>query len=335
MGVSVATLTWLDYSRSVDALDRTIAHEMQVCSYDLSCPEYRFDFVDLNTSTLNRLARTARGDLYTDFSIPDSKRYALRIRLPKPGYEARIETIAREALGRFALALLAVALLALLFSWYALRPLRRAFSMMEEFVRDILHDFNTPLSTIRLNLAMLRRRDDAPELERIEKGVQTIVDLQQNLHDYLEQVASNARRIDLARFVKERADLIKSAYPSVRFDIDLPPVTLMADPKALARILDNLLDNAAKHTRQSRITIRYEIDADKLTIEDDGPGIRKPSRVFRRHYKEGEKGSGLGMHIVKKLCDAMGIGIGVDSRPGEGTRITLEFGALRSERSGR
>ena len=52
--------------------------------------------------------------------------------------------------------MLAIALLSLLFSFYALYPLRKALKLTEEFSRDILHDLNTPLSSLRLNISRLK-----------------------------------------------------------------------------------------------------------------------------------------------------------------------------------
>jgi len=337
MGVMVAALFWLDYSRSVFALERTIHNEMEICSYDLNCSGFHFDFVPLDAERLNRLEKSGDGSLYSDFSIPGSNEYALRIELPEDLYEKRLDALKRESLRRFAAAFAAVLLLALLFSWYTLSPLRNALKMTEEFVRDILHDFNTPLSTIRLNIAMLKRdAGDRKEISRIEKGVQTILDLQQNLRDYLEQVSSNARRIDLSSFVSSRIEPIGGAHPEIAFKTDIPPVTVVVDPKIFARILDNLLSNAARYNKKGgAVTVRFLRESSTLLIEDSGRGIERPERVFERFYKESEGGQGIGMHIVKKLCDSIGVGVSVESEPGRGTRIALDISAIVSETASR
>lgn len=337
MGVMVAALFYMDFARSVLALEKTIHARMEICSYDLNCDEFAFDFVPLNAERLNKLVKSNDGALYSDFSVPGSNDYAMRIKLPKEAYEKRLTRLQKESLGRFASALFAVILLSLLFAWYSLRPLRNALRMTEEFVRDILHDFNTPLSTIRLNVAMLKRRwQDSTEIGRIEKGVQTILDLQQNLRDYLEQVSSNAKRLDLSKFVASRVEMVRGNSPGIRFDLQVDAATVVVDPKLFARILDNILSNAAKYNSDKGVvSVRYESDGKKLVVEDSGWGIQRPEKVFERYYKERETGHGIGMHIVKKLCDSIDVDIEVESEPEKGTRITLDLRPILSETTAR
>ena len=65
-----------------------------------------------------------------------------------------------------------------------------------------------------------------------------------------------------------------------------------------------------------------------LLIKDSGRGIDNVKKVFERYYKESERGLGIGMHIVKKLCDALGIGIRIESEPGKGTIVALDLGKV-------
>jgi signal transduction histidine kinase len=333
MGALLAALFKLDDERSLTRLDQTIFHEMERCSYDLNCTHYTIDFAPLDDAKLRKLVHDPDGGLHADFPIPDATRYALRIALAPERYEARVDAIHADTLRRLALALSTAFLLSLLFAWYALRPLRQALRLTEEFVRDVLHDFRTPLSTIRLNAAMLAKSVGArPEIDRIEKGVERILHLQSDLREYLDQVASSAQRIDLASFVRARLEPLIAEHPELAFDLDVSPATLIVDPKPFGRILDNLLNNAVQHNEPGgQVAIRFEPPI--LVIENTGPGIRHPEKVFKRFYKEGRKaGHGLGMHIVKKLCDMLRLKISVESGPGRLTRVTLDLTPLLSER---
>jgi len=71
------------------------------------------------------------------------------------------------------------------------------------------------------------------------------------------------------------------------------------------------------------IFIRFE--GENLIIEDTGKGIKNPKKVFERFYKEQERGIGIGLHIVKKLCDELGIAISLTSKVGEGSRFILNL----------
>ncbi|RLA74273.1 MAG: sensor histidine kinase, partial [Epsilonproteobacteria bacterium] len=68
-----------------------------------------------------------------------------------------------------------------------------------------------------------------------------------------------------------------------------------------------------------------KIENNILYIEDTGKGIKNPSKVFERFYKEQERGIGIGLHIVKKLCEELDVKIGVKSILNEGTSFSLNL----------
>jgi len=72
----------------------------------------------------------------------------------------------------------------------------------------------------------------------------------------------------------------------------------------------------------------YEQKNKTLNIIDSGKGIQNPKRIFERFYKEQERGIGIGLHIVKKLCDELDVKISVDSKLGSGTAFSLDLSKL-------
>jgi signal transduction histidine kinase len=99
---------------------------------------------------------------------------------------------------------------------------------------------------------------------------------------------------------------------------------LTCNKDAFIRILDNLLTNAAKYNKKNgSVFVTYKENV--LEIEDTGIGIKNPDKVFQRFYKEHERGIGIGLHIVKKLCDELGIRIGLTSEVGTGTSFFLKL----------
>jgi len=90
------------------------------------------------------------------------------------------------------------------------------------------------------------------------------------------------------------------------------------------RILDNLLINAAKYNKENG-DVQIQIKATTLSISDTGKGIKNANKIFDRFYKEHERGLGIGLHIVKKLCDELNIKIKVSSQVDKGTSFALTF----------
>nr|WP_228135529.1 ATP-binding protein [Halarcobacter anaerophilus] len=99
---------------------------------------------------------------------------------------------------------------------------------------------------------------------------------------------------------------------------------MQSNKNALERIFDNLLTNACKYNKKKG-EVRIFAKDNKVFIEDTGVGIKSVNRVFERYYKENDRGLGIGMNIVKKLCESLNIEIKIKSKVGEGTKVELAF----------
>ena len=264
-------------------------------------------------------------DYYAIFPIAGSKKYSLKITYPASSFEAQIQNIRRKILLQFLLYSLLLSFITLFISFYSLHPIKKALHINEEFIKDILHDINTPLSSIIFNLAMLENKYHSKQIERINRAVKTIIALQDNLKTFLKSVQTKKiEPIQLNHIIKESIENTKSLYPDVQISLqEKASLTLQADAKLLQRVFDNLLSNAAKYNSKQDKRIVVTIEHNHITIQDNGDGIENPKRVFDRYYKERERGIGIGLHIVKKICDELGIKIAVKSQKNRGTTFIL------------
>ncbi len=321
----LAALFYSMWLREKSHYDQVLFSQMRLCSFELKCPQFTISFDPFDKKRLYTLLRDDRA-VYADFPIPGSQKFALKIAYPLSRYQTDLDSRAKKLVWMFVAVEGIAALLAVLFSLYALWPLRKALKLTEEFVKDILHDFNTPISIIRLNVGMLKQQcPQSRKIERIEKGIETIVRLQSNLRRYLGGHTLQNETIALDRLVKERAATIFKDQEDIRLVMDLAPVKISANRDAVIRIVDNLLSNALRYNRKGG-EVRIVLDEKgRLQIADTGVGIRRPERIFERFYKEHDRGLGIGLHIVKKLCDEMDVTISVESRLGEGSRFILDF----------
>ena len=162
------------------------------------------------------------------------------------------------------------------------------------------------------------------QINRIENSVQNILNLQSNLRAYLNSHAAQKEEFLLEPFINERVELISSNYKNISFIVKETDLNLYTNKAAFTRIVDNLLSNAAKYNKMNGKVIIYSTK-DKLFIEDTGKGIKNPKRVFDRFYKEQDRGIGIGLHIVKKLCEELDISISLESEIGTGTTFKLNI----------
>jgi signal transduction histidine kinase len=113
-------------------------------------------------------------------------------------------------------------------------------------------------------------------------------------------------------------------FSDINFSLDIKKVELKVNPEAFVRIVDNLLSNAGKYNVEGG-TVKLTFIDKYLIIEDSGIGIKNPNKVFNRFYRETSRGMGIGLHVVKKLCDALNIGIKVESQLKKGTKFSLNL----------
>lgn len=324
-----ALVIYYEYTKKRLAIELSVFNEMKLCSFDLKCTQFTFDFVPLQTNTLYELQQDSKG-LYALFSIPGSDKYALKLHYAQQQYEALLHDTKKSMLQTYLFTLAILALLSTLFSFYSLYPLRKALRLTQEFSRDILHDLNTPLASLRLNVSRLQLpQSETKKLQRIEQSIQTIISLGDNLRSYLEGHVLQSTHLELHALLQERISIIQRLYPHISFTLSPETLKITVNPDAITRIIDNLLSNAAKYNNEhGSVTVTIDAKTAQLSLQDTGKGIANPDKIFDRFYKEHERGLGIGLHIVKKLCDELAIAICVQSTLGEGSLFTLDLNAL-------
>lgn len=323
---------YAEHTKLSHDLKESIYDEMMICSYDLNCSDYGFDFVELKDAELYRLQESSK-ELYSLFHIPKNDTYALKISLSRETYEKRESVMINQLFWYAVGAFFIIFLISIFFSLYALYPLRKALNLTQEFSRDILHDLNTPLSAIRLNINMMTPSPkDNKKIERINNSLETIISLGNNLRSYLEEHEYQIQQIDVKAVIEELIALNSKLYPSLEYKVKGQSFHVNTNLDAIKRIFDNLLSNASKYNKENGEII-VEINALNTTvkIQDTGKGIIQPQKIFERFYKEQERGVGIGMHIVKKLCDEMKIKIELQSVISQGTTIILDFQSLTQD----
>jgi len=321
------TIFYLNFQKEQQTLDEQIFSAMRICSFNLECKEYKIDFVPKRDHELYKLYKDS-DSLSAYFTIPGSMKNYLRIYLEKKKYEEMLQKIEHTLLLEFIFFLLITALFSFFFALYTLKPLRDALRVTEEFIKDILHDFNTPLSTLRLNIAMLAKESHKnKKIQRIQNAVENILNLQSNLRSYLHSHSTQKEEFNLYTLLKERVEAIENNYKYVQYKVDFLECQLYTNRDAFVRIIDNLLSNAGKYNKKDGEVLLY-LENSTLYIKDTGKGIKNPKRVFERFYKEQDRGIGIGLHIVKKLCDELEIGIELYSEVGKGTTFRLNLEKL-------
>jgi len=324
MASLISTIYYINFSKEIQSLDQRLFNEMRLCSFDLKCTKYKIDFVLKKEQEFYKLYKDENG-LAGYFPIQSASLNILKIYYPKESYRYDENEIFKDSIIDLSISMFIVLVLAIVFALYTLYPLRNALHLTQEFVKDILHDFNTPLSTLRLNVSMLERElGENKKLNRISKSVQNILDLQDNLRRYLANTPLQKEEFELQELITQRVEMFSNTYEHLNFEMNISKQTLISNKDAFTRIVDNILSNAVKYNKKNGyIKVYSETNPSRLCIEDSGKGMLHPEKIFDRFYKEQERGIGIGLHIVKKLADELNIKIEVQTQLEIGTVVTL------------
>jgi signal transduction histidine kinase len=219
-------------------------------------------------------------------------------------------------------------------------------SVASRKLREPLHSLRLALYTVaegRVGELNDQQRDTLTSArENAEQLDEIMIDLLE-----LAEIESGARQpsleplrpIDVARTAIERhRSWAESKHITLENNVwpDLPRIT--ADKRAVERILDNLLSNAVRHTdRDGHVTVSAEARGNRVvfSVRDTGEGIPKehlPTIFGRFVHVEGSSGggTGLGLALVKRLVEAQGGQVSVESRKGEGSTFSFTLPAAGS-----
>lgn len=225
---------------------------------------------------------------------------------------------------------------------------RRLENIRREFVANVSHELRTPVTSIRsaaetLLAAIEKQPAMAPRfIDIIDRNASRLHELVEDLLD-LSRIESRQFRLSLESiqpdsFLRQVVELFAERAERRRVNLawDVAPDAglVLADRRALERVLTNLIDNAVKYAGEGKtVTLSAERRGDRiaLLVQDDGPGIesRHLQRLFERFYRvdAGRSrdlgGTGLGLSIVKHLVDSMGGSVRVESTVGVGTTFTV------------
>jgi two-component system sensor histidine kinase HydH len=206
----------------------------------------------------------------------------------------------------------------------------------------IAHEIRNPLSTLRMNLQLLREDWENPITEREQKGLKRIDVLLREtgrletvVSDFVRFAAGHAirkERTNLNALTGELLDFLSPQAERARirlvreFARDLPPVDV--DPNLLRQAILNLLVNAQQVLPSGgEIRIRTAENGQyvKLAVTDNGPGIPAEHRekVFNLYFSTKPGGTGLGLPMVKKIVEEHEGKIEVETELNRGTTFTI------------
>ncbi len=216
------------------------------------------------------------------------------------------------------------------------KPFRQVNTRLDNFIKDSMHEINTPLAIIYANIDLFREKyGQSVYLSRIRSAAKTLSMIYNDM-DYMikrERLSYPDMTICFDTFLLQRIEYFSeiAAMKHITFTTDVTPnIMIRFNDTQLSRLIDNNLSNAIKYSHEEstiHVMLKRENDRSVLSIEDHGIGIDKPEAIFERFYREDEAkgGFGIGLAIVKSICDERHVDVHVTSVITEGTTFRYTF----------
>ncbi len=242
--------------------------------------------------------------------------------------------------------LMIISLLVFLSSFFIIqhstKPYKKFNIYLEDFIKDAMHEMKTPIGVILLNLDGLSSIYGKNKMiKRAKSALKNMIVVYEDLEFFVRKnvIEHPKININLSKFCEERVeffmDLLNSKEIQIIQDIQ-EELYINFSQLELSRIIDNTISNAIKYSKNAT-SIYFSLKKDNqniaLEIRDEGKGIKDISRIFERYYR-GDKisgGFGIGLNIVKKICDKNSVKVEVKSEPKKGSSFVFIFKGLLYE----
>lgn len=195
----------------------------------------------------------------------------------------------------------------------------------KQFIRYAIHETHTPLSVIMANIELFTMNEGRNRyLAKIEAAVKNIFSIYDDL-SYLvkkDQVEYPKKGIDLGEYVEKRLEFFDEVaqFSHLTFIYEKPefPTWILFNETKLQRVIDNNITNAIKYTSGGEkilVGVESDIEESRFWIQSRSQKIEDSEKIFDAYYRERKKtdGFGLGLSLVKSICDEEGVKIRIES----------------------
>jgi signal transduction histidine kinase len=231
---------------------------------------------------------------------------------------------------------------------------RRLDRLQEDFIATVSHELLTPLGFIKGYATTLLREDTTWDDETRSEFLTIIDEEADRLHELIENLMDSSRLqagtlrmgfqpVRMDTFLRDMVARAQAQDENLRIylDVHVSGLQLLADPTRLAQVFDNLLSNAIKYAPGAPIKVALHRQGKRayILVADEGPGISPEhlKNLFKRFYRvptgnTSVRGTGLGLFISRRIVQAHGGEIKVESEVGNGTKFHIYLPIERANR---
>lgn len=216
------------------------------------------------------------------------------------------------------------------------QPFKTLNEQLDNFIKDSIHEINTPLAIINVNIDLYNRKHEQNKyFQRIKAATKVL----SNIYDDMDYLIKHNRlehldeKINLSTFINERieyfSDVARMKEIAITKELD-ENIVINMNQRKLRKIIDNNISNAIKYSFENKgIDIKLKLVDGKcvFSVRDSGIGIKDVDKILKRYYREDKNkgGFGIGLNIVKSIIDEYGIKLDIRSELKKGSSFIYTF----------
>lgn len=209
--------------------------------------------------------------------------------------------------------------------------IKRQMSERTQMLAGVSHDLRTPLTRMKLALAMAEKTDDSIAF------LEDISEMEKMLEGYLSFARGDGEEesvnVDMASLISSIVGKFKASGNKIKCTLNETSIPFVGREQALKRMITNIISNACRYGKNIEVTLEENNNRLEITIDDDGPGIPEDKRedVFKAFYRLEESrnketgGVGLGLAITKDIVRSHGGTIRLSDSPLGGLRVEIKL----------
>lgn len=327
--------------QKISELDSIIRSKMEIHNIDL---DYTFEITDSIFAKENTKLFSAKCYLQSLNGLLEKDNIKIRLQFPD-----RNQFLLAQIRGAFLLAFFSVifVMVSFLLTFRMFRKERQMAQHTSDFINNMVHEFQTPLSNIRFASNLIKKKEAQINDKKISEYISVIIKENHKMEENVDEILKvtcggidncSFESINLHEAIKQTSSEFKTRIESLKGKIEYQLLArefqIEASPDHFKLVFSNLIDNAIKYAVSAPvITFSTKNVANNIQIQvkDNGIGIDKKefAKIFDKYYRvstgdiHNVKGFGLGLTYVKKLIEQYKGKIEVSSLKGNGTVFTI------------
>ncbi|MFA9389469.1 MAG: sensor histidine kinase [Prolixibacteraceae bacterium] len=329
--------------QKIAEIDSIIKSKLEIHHIDL---EYTFEITDSTYTASNTKLFGAKCYLQSLNGLLEKDGIKLRLVFPD-----RNQFLMAQIRGQFLLAFFAVifVMISFLFTSRMFRKEREMVQHTSDFINNMVHEFQTPLSNIRFAANLIKKKESSFKESKVSEYLNVILNENQKMEKNVEEILKvtcigndicELEDLDIHPVIQQTCNdfttRVESLKGSITCQFDAHNSVLKASSDHFRLIFTNLIDNAIKYSEgapQLHISTKNHANELQIKLADKGIGMEKKelTRIFEKYYRvstgdvHNVKGFGLGLTYVKKLVEGYKGTIDVTSALGKGTIFIIHL----------